>query len=366
MSGRAFLSGMALKYPKRSVTNDYFRRVHPASVAGEGDKMLAKIWTPPPGAGNDPWTEEMTKYMDDPFRGAQGRRWLGEGESALTLETAAAKDALAAAGVEVKDVELTLVASFQPDQPGTGNAAFLAGALGLRGAAWNLETACSSALIGLETASAFVRSGQAKVVLVVASCTYSRNVAETDSLAWSVGDGACAFVVTGREGGAELLSFQSHHTAPTCGAMYYEPLVEAPGAAPTLRMRSGPKGGRAIREAAHWAIDACCHPAAQKAGVGLRALDFYAVTTPVAWYQRFFARQVGVDFDRVMNMHPVYANNGPCLMPQNLFHAAKEQRFGKGARVLLHTVGSVSSAGAAVIRWGEVGLGPLPEPGIEA
>ncbi|NIR62043.1 MAG: hypothetical protein GWO02_22435 [Gammaproteobacteria bacterium] len=45
----------------------------------------------------------------------------------------------------------------------------------------------------------------------------------------------------------------------------------------------------------------------------------------------------------------------------NLHHAAHWGKIEKNDLVLMYTVGSVSSSCAAVLRWGDVALGPLPE-----
>jgi 3-oxoacyl-[acyl-carrier-protein] synthase-3 len=48
------------------------------------------------------------------------------------------------------------------------------------------------------------------------------------------------------------------------------------------------------------------------------------------------------------------------LWPTNLHHAASHGLVRPDDLVLVSSVGSVSTAGAVVMRWGDVGLGPLP------
>jgi len=59
-----------------------------------------------------------------------------------------------------------------------------------------------------------------------------------------------------------------------------------------------------------------------------------------------------------------YANCGPALMPVNLYTAAAEFPIRRGDLVMIHTVGSVSSSGTAIVRWGDVAPGPPPEPPV--
>ncbi|MEH2408391.1 hypothetical protein [Nostoc sp.] len=60
---------------------------------------------------------------------------------------------------------------------------------------WNLESTCSSALIALQNAQALIQTGIYRNVLVVVSHIGSNTVNEEDTLSWSMGDGAGAFVV---------------------------------------------------------------------------------------------------------------------------------------------------------------------------
>src|SRR6516225_7563019 len=132
-SSRAAMRALAVAYPREIRTNDYFRSKYPEVVESAERRSLAKIWAPPDDAESrvDAFDAEMAPFLNDPFRGSSRRRVLSEGEGALTLELAAARAALAAGRVTPADVDLVIVGSFLPDTIGTGNAAYLAGELGL-------------------------------------------------------------------------------------------------------------------------------------------------------------------------------------------------------------------------------------------
>jgi len=158
--------------------------------------------------------------------------------------------------------------------------------------------------------------------------------------------------------GEGVLGVKTVHTAERCGAMYYE-LV--PGeAAPAVVMRAGKDAAAALRQTSERALVECCEGAAARAGVTLADIDFFVVPTPVAWYASFAARLLGFPPEKTLSTHHLYANTGPVLMPANLYHAALEGKVRPGSLVMLHTVGIVSNASAAVVRWGDVGLGPPP------
>src|SRR5215471_16600683 len=361
----AGMRSLAVSYPRGIRTNEYFRTNYPDVVAAAEKKTLAKIWAAPGENAKkaDAFDAEMKAYLGDPFRGSVRRRVLAKGETSLALELTAAKDALAAARMQPQDVDLMIVGSLRPDTIGVGNAAYLSAELGLRGAAWNLETACSSSVVGLQTANALVRAGDYGNVLVVTSCTYSRDADESDSLSWFLGDGAGAFVVCPSRGPDGVLGSKTVHTADTCGAFYYDMMVTSDGS-PRFRMNADAEAARVLRDSAIVYLRECCEGALGAASMRLSDVDFFIFNTPTAWYAKFCARALGVDVSRTIDTYPLYANIGPALMPSNLYRAARTNRIRQGDVVLLYAIGSSSTASATVMRWGEVNLGPDPEDDV--
>ncbi|WAS91256.1 3-oxoacyl-ACP synthase III family protein [Nannocystis punicea] len=342
--------------------NDYWRSRHADLVAAAEREFISTPWRDDDGSdATRIFDEEMQPYLGDPFRGARVRRVLGRGETVLGLECRAAQRALACAGVAPRDVDLLIASSFLSDQIGVGNAAFLARELGMHGAAWNLEATCSSALVALQTASGLVCAGQYRRVLVVTSCSYSRTIEERNILAWTVGDGASAFLVEPAGAGDGLLGFHTMHTGATCGAFSYE-LTLDPSGAPRITMTASRVAGRVLRETSEYYVRTCCARALRAAGVAVRDVALLVCNTPTAWFARFAARVLGINPDHTVDTFPLYGNLGPSLWPVNLHHAAATRRLRSGDLVLLYAIGSASAASAAVLRWGDVRVGPAPQP----
>jgi len=97
--------------------------------------------------------------------------------------------------------------------------------------------------------------------------------------------------------------------------------------------------------------------------VKLSEIDFFVFNTPTAWYGEFCRRSLGIPEERSVDTYPEFANVGPALLPVNLYRAAQSGRLRPGDLVLVYTIGSVSSAGALVMRWGDVALGGVGEVG---
>jgi beta-ketodecanoyl-[acyl-carrier-protein] synthase len=83
------------------------------------------------------------------------------------IGVAAAKDALARAGREAKDVDAVLCAASNMQRAYPAMAIEIQDALGINGFAFDMNVACSSATFGIQTAADYVRAGNAKSVLVV-------------------------------------------------------------------------------------------------------------------------------------------------------------------------------------------------------
>jgi 3-oxoacyl-[acyl-carrier-protein] synthase-3 len=207
MLASAGMLSLSVNYPRRVVTNEDIRcgrhwssrkrRARAWPVSGRASARAPRSWALGPA---------MEPHLHDPFRGAVERRHLAPGESSLSLELVAAREAIARCGLEPRDIDLVIGTSFLPDQIGVGNATFLCKHLGLRAAAWNLESACSGSLVAFQTACALVQAGKFQKILVVTSCAYSRYSDVEDTFGWFSGDGSAAFVVGEVPAGEGLLA----------------------------------------------------------------------------------------------------------------------------------------------------------------
>ncbi|MRG95646.1 3-oxoacyl-ACP synthase [Polyangium spumosum] len=360
------MRSLAITFPGGLKTNDYWRRHHPQMFGGAVEKR--NVWAAPEAPRDEPdaFGAEMAKFLDDPFRGARERRVLLPKENALLLETRVATMALEAAKVARAEVDLILSCSLFPDVMGIGHATFLAGELGLtHSAAWNLETACSGAFAVFETACALVRAGQYRNVLGVVSCTYSRTIEEHDTMSWFSGDGAGAFVVSDVPAGEGLVASAMLHSAETCNAFVIDVTDDRARGKQVVRFRAEKSASKILRQVSEPYLRKTADLALRKAGLGISDINWLVVNTPTAWYAPFCARVLGFDPARTIDTFSRYANCGPALMPVNLYTAAAELPIRRGDLVLVHTVGSSSSSGSAIVRWGDVALGPPPAPPVE-
>ena len=112
----------------------------------------------------------------------------------------ACRDALERAGRDAADVDAVLCAASNMQRPYPAMAIEIQQALGIEGFGFDMNVACSSATFGIQTAADFIRSGNARSVLVVSPeiCTGHNNMRNRDSH-FIFGDVATAVLVEAKD-----------------------------------------------------------------------------------------------------------------------------------------------------------------------
>jgi 3-oxoacyl-[acyl-carrier-protein] synthase-3 len=131
MSRRAIIAGTGSALPARRVTNDELAQTVDTS---------------------DEWIVERT--------GIHARHIAGEGETTGSLGADAARNALAAAGIEPGQVGLIILATATPDQTFPATATRVQNALGIIDCvSFDVAAVCSGFLYALSVADSMIRAG---------------------------------------------------------------------------------------------------------------------------------------------------------------------------------------------------------------
>lgn len=136
--------------------------------------------------------------------GIKERRILHEPVGSSYMGIQAVKKLLESTGTSPEDVQLLICATSNPDYRFPSTASVIAGGAGLKGAyAYDIQAACAGFIVALQDATAYVRSGMYKKVVVVAAEKMSSMIDYKDrSTCPLFGDGASAVLVepTDKEG----------------------------------------------------------------------------------------------------------------------------------------------------------------------
>jgi 3-oxoacyl-[acyl-carrier-protein] synthase-3 len=306
---------------------------------------------------------EFRARLSDPFLGARQRRVTVEGESSLDMGRAAAVAVLDAAGLDPADVDCLISVSMFPDRVGSGDAAFLARDLGLSGGAFNVEATCAGSMRALLVACGLVGSGMCRRVLVVTTALLTRALGATGPDAVACGDASAAMVVGPVPAGYGILGAHSMHTGMTCGTWLLDAVPDGE-TGQRIRLRTAPSIGHVLRTSAEPALTGTVTAALQAARVTVDDISFFVFHNGTAWHCAGSVRALGIDPDRTLDTFPRYGNIGPAIMPVTAHTAALEHRIRGGDLVLLYGFGGQAEAIAAVVRWGDVALGPPAAPPV--
>lgn len=141
---------------------------------------------------SDEWIRSRT--------GMQERRIAADDQAASDMGLLAAKKALAQANMEPSEIDLIITMTMTPDYLTPSTAAVIQAKLGMdKVAAFDVSAACSGFVYGLSVAKAYIESGMAKKILLVATEKMSPFIDYTDrNTCVLFGDGAAAAIITGQ------------------------------------------------------------------------------------------------------------------------------------------------------------------------
>jgi 3-oxoacyl-[acyl-carrier-protein] synthase-3 len=272
------------------------------------------------------------------------------------LAFVAGSRALACAGMTPDRLDLVIVGSTLGDELAPNVASGVQKRLGARGAAaLDLNTACTSFLYGLSTATAFVRTGVVRTALVIGA------EVPTPFLDWNdrgtavlFGDGCGAVVVeaTDREEGllAERIG---------CYGEVRE-VLDIRGVGARYANLGLPYGftrwnfdGQEIFRRAVVGMAQAGEEALAKRGMSTADVD---LVVPHQANRRIIdavGKRLGVPAEKVfVNVHR-YANMSAATVPVALVEALEEGRVKPGAHLLLPAFGAGLTWCAHLVRWGE-------------
>jgi 3-oxoacyl-[acyl-carrier-protein] synthase-3 len=136
---------------------------------------------------NDEWITSRT--------GIKERRILkGEGLGTSFMAIKAAQNLIQKSNIDPKEIDLVIVATATPDMLVASTAAHTASKIGAVNAfSYDLQSACSSFLYGMSTASSYIESGRYKKVLLIGADKMSSIINYSDRATCIIfGDGAGA------------------------------------------------------------------------------------------------------------------------------------------------------------------------------
>lgn len=324
----AHIVGWGKYVPERVVTNDDIAQIMDTS---------------------DDWIKTRT--------GISERRFAGEQETTASMAIAAARVALDRARIVPSAVDLIIVATLSPEYIFPSTASLVQDAIGANHAgAFDLSSACSGFIYALSMGSAMIKSGSAKVVLVIGSETVSRVLDNQDRGTYPLfGDGAGALVLQAHETPGGVMSTvlgsdgsgAEHLSIPAGGS-------KLPASRHTVdnRLHYIKMNGREVYRFATRIMGKVAKDACERAGVGLDEIDLFIPHQANIRIIRSASKYLGIGDDKVFtNLHK-YGNTSTASIPIALCEAIEDGRVQANDRIVMVGFGGGLSWGASVVRWG--------------
>ena len=285
--------------------------------------------------------------------GIRQRYIAGEDETTASLGEAAARKALASAGLEPSDIDLIVLATSTPNNTFPATAVEIQNRLGMHhGAAFDMQAVCSGFIYALTTADLYIRGGVAQRVLVIGAETFSRLLDWEDRTTCVLfGDGAGAVVLEAAEGvgltsdtgilAAKLRSDGSHKTK-----LYVDGGPSTTKTVGHLRMQ-----GREVFKHAVGMITDVIEDSFAIAGIKPDDIDWFVPHQANRRIIEASAKKLGIADEKVVITVDRHGNTSAASVPLALSVAVADGRIKKGDMVLLEAMGGGFTWGAILVRW---------------
>ena len=287
---------------------------------------------------SDSWIQERT--------GIKQRHIAAEGELTSDLATAAAREALANAGLAASDVDLIVLATTTPDQTFPATATAVQAKLGITtGAAFDVQAVCSGFLFALATADSMLKQRLFSTALVIGAETFTRILDWSDRATCVLfGDGSGAAVLQAGES-AEDQGVIAHHIrtdGTKSNLLYVDGGVSSTGTIGHVRIQ--------VFKHAVTNISSAIEEVLRQTGHSIEDIDSFV---PHQANQRILngvAKRLGLNEEKVISTVALHGNTSAASIPLALHTAISDERIKPGDLVLSEAMGGGFSWGASLFR----------------
>ena len=277
-------------------------------------------------------------------------------EPTSDIAVGAARNALANAGLDAKDLSCIIVATVTPDYAFPATACIVGAKLGIQGVpAFDMEIACSGFIYGLTVASSMIRTGVFKRVLLIGAEELSRLVNYEDrGTAVLFGDGAGAVVLEASETDS-FLSSELGADGTNPGDLYL-PMSGTAGPALTAESLTAKHNtitmdGKEVFRFAVTKMIQATNTALGRAGIEPRDVSWVIPHQANKRIIEAAAKRLDIPSERVVINIDRYGNTSAASIPIALSETAASGKLKDGDVLLFVGFGGGLSWGAVTWRW---------------
>ncbi len=294
---------------------------------------------------SDDWIRKRT--------GIAQRHLAADGETTSDLALKAANQTLERAGLTGKDLDAIVVATATPDHTFPATATKVQAALGMtKGFALDVQAVCSGFVYALSVADNFIKSGQAKRVLVIGAETFSRILDWEDRTTCVLfGDGAGALLLEaqdqpGQSSDRGLLSTHLFSDGRHHDLLYVDGGPSKTQTVGHLRMEGKEVFRHAVKNLAN-AID----EALAANALSDQDVDWLVPHQANVRIVEAMAKKLNLPIEKAIVTIERHANTSAASIPLALNEAVEDGRIQPGQLLLLEAMGGGFTWGSALLRW---------------
>ena len=295
--------------------------------------------------------EKMIDTTDEWIRtrtGIERRHIAADDEATSDLSERACRAALDAAGLAPADIDLVVVGTCTPDLVFPNVACLLQERMGMSGAAFSIEAACSGFVYALSVADKFIRAGQAGRALVCGAEVMSRIIDWTDRETCVLfGDGAGAVVLEASEEAGIL------YTDLGADGRYRNLLYADSGVSRVKEEGEAAlvmKGNEVFKVAVR-TLGRMVDRALADNGLEQGEIDWFVPHQANLRIISATARRIGLPMERVVLTVGEHGNTSAASIPLALDTAVRDGRIKPGDLVLMEAFGGGFTWGSSLVRY---------------
>ena len=288
---------------------------------------------------SDDWIVERT--------GIRARHFADEAVCSSDLGLEAAKNALLAAGLQAKDIDLIIVATSTPDMVFPSTACILQHKLGANGgAAFDVQAVCSGFVYALAIADSMIRTGAASKALVIGAEVFSRILDFKDRATCVLfGDGAGAVVLEASDTPG-ILASDLHADGKHVGILCVPGHVSGGQVLgdPLLKM-----DGPAVFKLAVGVLEQAARATLAKAGKTETQIDWLVPHQANIRIMQSTAKRLKLPMEKVMVTVDQHGNTSAASIPLALDSGVRSGQIKSGQLLMLEGVGGGFTWGAVLL-----------------
>lgn len=267
------------------------------------------------------------------------RHIAADNELTSDLALQASRKAIEAAGINVDEIDLVIVATTSPDLSFPGTACILQDKLGIRngGAAFDVQAVCGGFVYALNTADLYIRGGQANTVLVVGAEILSRMLDWNDRTTCVLfGDGAGAVVLRASDKPG-IVAAKLHADGRHRNMLKADPMISM--------------DGQAVFKFAVKVLSDVVEELLDDQNLSGSDINWLVPHQANIRIIEATAKKLGLGMDNVVVTVANHGNTSAASIPLALDTAVRDGRIKPGQNILIEAVGGGFTWGAVLIKW---------------